>query len=86
MDKINYKDVCMYMKIAQLCPTLCNPMAYSLPGSSVHGILQARILEWVAIPFSRRSFQPRDQTQVSHITGKFFTIWTTREAQEYWSG
>ena len=49
------------------------------------GILQARILEWVAIPFSRRSSQPRDQTQVSHISGRFFTSWATREAQEYWS-
>ena len=48
--------------VAQLCPTLCD-----LPGSFVHGILQARILEWVAIPFSRGSSQPRDQTQVSHI-------------------
>ena len=50
---------------AQLCPTLCDPMDCSPPGSSVHGILQARILEWVAIPFSRGSSQPRDQTQVS---------------------
>ena len=51
-----------------------------LPGSSVRGILQARILEWVAIPLSRGSSQPRDQTWVSHIAGRFFTIWTTREA------
>ena len=49
------------------------------PDSSVHGILQARILEWVAIPFSRGSSQPRDRTQVSHIAGRFFTIWATRE-------
>ena len=48
-------------------PTLCNPMDYSLPGSSVHGILQARLLEWVAIPFSRGSSQPRDQTTVSAL-------------------
>ena len=60
-------------------------MDYSLPGSSVHGTLQARILEWVAIPFSRASSQLRDQTQVSHIAGGFFTIWATREAQEHWS-
>ena len=53
------------MKVAQSCLTLGNPMDYSLPGSSSHGILQARILEWVAIPSSRGSFQPRDQTQVS---------------------
>ena len=52
----------------------------------VHVILQARILAWVAFPFSRRSSQPRDQTQVFHIAGRFFTSWATREAQEYWSG
>ena len=51
----------------------------SLPGSFVHGILQARILEWVAIPFSRGSSRPRDPTQVSCIAGRFFTIWATRE-------
>ena len=50
------------------------------------GILQARILEWVAIPFSRESSQPREQTQVSHIAGRLFAIWANREAQEYWSG
>ena len=50
---------------------------------TVHGILQARILEWEAFPFSRGSFQPRDQTQVSLIAGRFFTSWATREAQEY---
>ena len=63
--------------------TLCGPMDFSLPGSSVHGILlQARILEWVAISFSRRSSQPRDWTQVSCIVGRFFTIWATREAPQ----
>ena len=51
----------------------CDPMDFSLLGSSVHGIFQARILEWVAIPFSRESSQPRDQTLVSCITGRFFT-------------
>ena len=60
--------------VAQSSLTLCNPTDYSLPGSSVHGILQARILEWV--PFSRGSSQPRDQTQVPHIAGRF----ATREA------
>ena len=50
------------------------------------GSFQARILEWVAMPSSRGSSQPRDQTQVSHIAGGFFTFWATREAQEYWSG
>ena len=53
---------------------------YSLPSSTVHGILQARILEWVAIPFSKGSSQPRDWIQISHIAGRFFTIWATREA------
>ena len=57
-------------------------MDYSPPGSSVHGILQVRIIEWVAIPFSRGSSQPRDRTQVSHIAGRFFTIWATREVHE----
>ena len=52
----------------------------------VHGILQARMLEWVAFPFSRRSSQTRDWTQFSHTAGGFFTSWNTREAQEYWSG
>ena len=73
---------CMKVKVlvSQLCLTLCNPMDCSLPGSSVHGILEIRILEWVAIPFSRGSSQPRDQTWVSCIAGRFFTIWATREA------
>ena len=64
------------VKVAQSCLTLCDPMDYR-----VHGILQARILKWVAFPFSRGSFQPRDQTQGSHIAGRFFTSWATREAQ-----
>ena len=53
------------VKVAQLCPTLCNPMDCSPPGSTVHGILQPRILEWIAILFSRRSSQPGERTQVS---------------------
>ena len=57
----------------QSCPTLCNLMDCSPPGSSVHGISQARILEWVAIPFSRGSSRPRDQTPVSCLTGRYFT-------------
>ena len=69
------------MEVAQSCPTLCDLVDYT-----VHGILQARILEWGAVPFPRGSSQPRDQTQVSHIAGGFFTSWATREAQEYWSG
>ena len=58
------------------------PMDYNLPGSLVHGILQARILEWVAFPFSRGSFQPWDRTQVSHIIGRFFTIRATRKLKD----
>ena len=66
--------------VAHLCPTLCNPMDCSLPGSSVHGVLQARIQEWVVILFSRGSSQHRDQIQVSCIAGRFFTIRATRKA------
>ena len=58
---------CVHAKSLQLCPTLCGPMDHSPPGSSVHGILQARILEWVAMSSSRGSSQPRDQTRVSSI-------------------
>ena len=61
------------------CPTFCNPVDCSPPGSSVHGSLQAGILEWVAIPFSRGSSWPRDWTQVSWIVGRFFTVWATRK-------
>ena len=72
--------------VAQLCQTLCNSMDCSPPGSPVHGDSQARILEWVSKPSSKGSPQPRDWTQVSHIAGRFFTIWVIREAQEYWVG
>ena len=65
--------------VAWLCPTLCGPMDYCPPDSSVLGILQERILEWVAIISSKGSFQPRDWTRVSHIAGRFFTIWATGE-------
>ena len=68
------------MKVAQSHPTLCNPM-----DCSAHGLLQVRILEWVAFPLFRGSPQPRDQIQVSRVAGGFFTSWATREAQEYWS-
>ena len=67
-------------EVAQSCPTLCDPMYCSLPGSSLHGILQARVLEWVAIFFSRVSSRPRDRTQVSSIPGRCFNLWATREA------
>ena len=66
---------------------LCGPMGCSPPrGSSVPGTLQARIVEWVSIFFSRGSSWPRDQTWVSHVAGRFFTIWATREAQEKTTG
>ena len=72
----------MHTQSLQLCPTLCNPMNYSPPGSSVHGILQARVLEWVAMkPSFSGSSQSRDRIWVSHIAGRFFTIWATRERQ-----
>ena len=74
------------MLVAQLCLTLCDPMDCSLPGSSVYGISQARILEWVSISFSRGSFWPRDQTQVSCSAGGFFIIWATRKAKPVTKG
>ena len=61
-------------EVAQLCPTLCNPMDCSLPGFSVHGILQARIVEWVTISFSRGYSGPRDQTRVSRTAGRRFNL------------
>ena len=67
-------------EVAWSCPAPCDPMDCSLPGFSVHGIFQARVLEWVATPFSRGSSQPRDRTQVSRIAGRRFTLWATREA------
>ena len=65
----------------QLCPTFSDPVDYSLPGSSVHGILQERILEWVAIPFSKESPRPRDRSCNSCTAGRFFPVWAAREAQ-----
>ena len=64
-----------WVKDAQSCPTLCDTMDCNPPGFTVHGIFQARILEWFAIPFSKGSSQPRDQTKVSGIAGRFFTVW-----------
>ena len=61
-------------EVTQSCPTLCDPMDCSPPGSSVHGIFQARVLEWGAISFSRRSSPPRNRTRVSCIVGRCFTI------------
>ena len=70
-------------EVARACPTLCDPVDCSPPGSSIHGILQARILEWVAISFPRGPSWPRDWTQVSRIAGRGFNLWTTREANEW---
>ena len=72
--------------VAQSCLTLCDTIDYSLPGFSVHGILQAWILERITTPFSRGSSQPRDGTLVSCIVGRFFTIWATREAHSLGHG
>ena len=69
-----FSAICSEVKVIQSFLTLCNPMGYT-----VHGVLQARILDWVAFPFSRGFSQPRDQIQVSHIAGGFFTSWATRE-------
>ena len=76
-NKLIWISVCMHAQVLQLCPTLCNPMNCSPPGSLVHGIFQARILEWVTMPSSRGSSWPRDQTHISWISciaGQFFAI------------
>ena len=73
----------MKVLVAQSCLTLCNPMDYSPPSSSVHEILQTKILKWVSIPFSRGSSPPRDQTWVSCTAGRFFTVWASKEAHEH---
>ena len=78
---LGVEQVRVKVKVAQSCLILCDPMDYT-----AHGIFQARILEWVAFPFSRGSSQPRDRTQISRIAGGFFTSWATREAQEYQNG
>ena len=73
--------VCVCVLVIQLYLTLHNPMDYSLPGSTVHGIHQARILEWVVIPFSRRSIGSRNWTQVFCTAGGLLTVWATRDSQ-----
>ena len=75
-----WQSLCL---VAQSCLTLCDLVDCSLQAPLSMGILQARILEWVAMPSSRGSSQPRNRTQVSHITGGFFTFWATREANLY---
>ena len=71
-------------EVIQSCPTLHDPMDCSLPGSSILGIFQARILDWVAISFSRGSYWLRNQTQVSRIAGRLFTILATWESLKWW--
>ena len=71
----------MKSEVTQSCWMLCDPMDCSLPGSSVHGILQARIFEWVAIAFSRGSSWPRNRAQISCMAGRFFTVWSIKEAE-----
>ena len=77
----------VFAKLLQSCPTLCDPMDCSPPGSSAHGVIQARILKWVAMPSSRGSSWPRDQTRVSYglpaLAGGFFTTSATWEAKEH---
>ena len=75
----NRESMKVKVLVTQLCLTLCNPIDYSSPGFSVHGILQARILAWRAVPFAKVSSWLFDQTWVSHIADGFFAIWATRE-------
>ena len=74
------KEVGGGVSVTQSCPILCNPMDCSPLGASVHGISQTRMLEWIDMSFSRGSSRPRDRTWVSCISGRFFTVWATREA------
>ena len=71
-------------EVAQSGPTLCDPMDCSLSGSFIHGIFQARVLEWIAISFSRGFSQPRNRTEVARIAGRRFTVWATRVAWVFW--
>ena len=80
MFKIEILRICHWSEVTQSCPTLCDPMDCSPPGFYIHGGFQARVLEWVAISFSRGPSWPRDQTRVSCIAGRRFTIWATGEA------
>ena len=82
--QICYVEVKVKAWAVQSCPTLCHRTGCSLPGSSGRGIFQARILEWVTIPFSRGLSQARGRTWVSHIAGRFFTAWITSEAEVRW--
>ena len=77
----DWPDAVVCVLLVQSCLTLCDPVDCSPSGSSVHGVLQARILEWVAICFSRGSSRPRDGARVSYMEGRSFTVRATREAQ-----
>ena len=79
-EQKQYMYICVCVLVTQMCLTFCTPMDCSPPGSSVHGILQTRILVFIAIPFSRGSFWLRYQTWVSCIAGRFFTVCATKEA------
>ena len=74
-----------WSEVTQPCPILCDPVDCNLLDFSIHGILQARILEWIAISFSRGSSRPRDQTRVSRIGGRRFNLWATRELYAKWT-
>ena len=85
IESATKQDEKVKVKVAQLCPTLCDPVDYNTPGSSVHGILQVRILEWVDYPFSSLSAWSRIWTMISCIAGGFFTSWVAMEAiQDTW--
>ena len=83
-DSMLYNGEVKWSEVAQLCPTLCDSVNCSLPGSSIHGIFQAGVLEWDAISLSRGSSWPRDQTQASRTVGRRFTVWATREVVLGW--
>ena len=87
---LNWSELLQFIRlkwseVAQSSPTLCDPMDCSLRGSSVHGIFQARVLEWVAISFSKGSSRSRDRTRVSRIAGRRFTIWATGKPLLGWT-
>ena len=81
--KFMNKKMCVCVLVAQLCPTLCDPWTVARQAPQSMGILQARILEWIAMLSFRESPQPRDQTPVSHFASRFFTVWATREALQW---
>ena len=82
-DWVMFSDPPLSLSSRLVVSDSCDPVDCSLPGSSVHGILQARILEWVAISYSRGSSRPRNRTRVSCIAGRFFTNWAMREATNF---